>query len=73
LPTADQHTIWTLYNPNPLQFPTQAPYTATAEIQPITTKGHKAQQPPQLLPQSPTPLPSYSFSATLTNFPSFYS
>jgi hypothetical protein len=38
-----------------------------------THKGHKTQKPPHCFPQSPTPLPTSSVSATLPNSPNFYS
>jgi hypothetical protein len=62
----------TLYNSNPLQSLTQAPYTTT-EIHPNTHKDHKPQQPPHCFPHSPTSLPTSPFSATLTNLPNVYS
>jgi hypothetical protein len=69
---ADQPTVPTLHNPNPLQSPTQAPYTILTEIHPNTHKGHKTQHSPHHFPHLPTPLPASLFSAILTNFPNIY-
>jgi hypothetical protein len=71
-------TFWPIYctnfiQPQTLQSLTQAPYTTMTEIQQNTHKGHKTQKPPHCFPYSPTPLPTSPFSATLTNFPNFYS
>jgi hypothetical protein len=72
-PPADQPTIPTFNNPNPLQTLTQAPYTTTIQIQKNTNKGHETISPPYCFPHSPTSLPTSSFNATITNSPNFYS
>jgi hypothetical protein len=44
-PPADQPTVPTLYNPNPLQSLIEAPYTTTAKIHPNTHKATKPSSP----------------------------
>jgi hypothetical protein len=71
-------TCWPTYYTNftqpwPLQSLTQAPYTTTTEIHPNMHKDHKNHQHPHCFPHLPTPLPTFLFSATLSNSPNFYS
>jgi hypothetical protein len=56
-PPADQPTIPTLHNSNPLHSLTQAPYTITTEIRPNVHKVHKTHQPPHHLPTHPPHFP----------------
>jgi hypothetical protein len=49
-PPADQPTIPTLHNPNPMQTLTQAAYTTTTEIHPNTHKLPQNPAAPTLLP-----------------------